>query len=166
MFISSDTNIWIDFQEANHLDHPFRLDYQFFLSKNAYEEELLKSEQLRRDLLSNGLQLAEVTEDEFARAMAYEGTYRALSFNDRIALSIAKTRGWILLTGDKPLRNAAEAESVECHGTIWIYDELKVSGKMSEEEFHSAIDDLIKAVENAKCRLPMDELRKRQGNGK
>ncbi len=165
MYISSDTNIWIDFQEVDHLDHPFRLEYQYYISKNAYTDELLKSDELREELLNKGLRLAEVTEDEYSQAMAYEKTYRRLSFYDRIALAIAKSRRWILLTGDRFLRDAADKETVECHGVIWIYDELKSAEKLTAEEYHSAINDLINAVDVGKCRLPMDELRKRQGNG-
>ena len=75
MYISSDTNIWIDFQEVDHLDHPFRLEYQYYISKNAYTDELLKSDELREELLNKGLRLAEVTEDEYSQAMAYEKTY-------------------------------------------------------------------------------------------
>jgi len=87
--------------------------------------------------------------------------YRKLTMYDAFALSIAKTRNWILLTGDKPLREAAENENVEYHGLIWIYDELRYALKISTEEYHTAIIDLINAVENGNTRLPLDELRKR-----
>lgn len=165
MYISSDTNIWIDFQEVGHLDHPFRLEFQYYISHNAYNDELLKSEELREELLSKGLRLAEVTEEEFLQAMIYAGMYRRLSFYDRIALAIAKSRKWVLLTGDKFLREAAQRESVECHGVIWIYDELKDAKLLSAEEFRSAIEDLIKAVEKGRCRLPIDELKQRLVDG-
>lgn len=165
MYISSDTNIWIDFYEIGHLDHPFRLTHEYYISKEAYNDELLKSDELRQELINKGLKLAEVNEDEFSQARAYSEMYRRLSIYDTIALSIAKSRKWILLTGDKRLREAAEKESVECHGIIWIYDELKDDGMMTNKEYHSAIADLTEAVENGLCRLPKDELEKRQGNG-
>lgn len=165
MYISSDTNIWIDFYEIDHLDHPFRLEYEYYISKNAFFDEMVKSDEMREELVRRGLKLADVTEDEFIQARTYGEKYRRLSTYDTIALSIAKARGWILLTGDKFLRDAATEEMVECHGVIWIYDELKENGKLSTDEFHMAIDELICAVENGQCRLPMDELRKRQGDG-
>ena len=165
MYISSDTNIWIDFQEINHLDHPFRLEYEFCLSENAFNDELLKSDALREELLAKGLIISKVKEDEFSQAITLEKKYRRLSFYYRVALAIAKNRKWILLTGDKNLREAADKESVECHGVIWIYDKLKEAEKLSPDEYLSAIDDLISAVNKGRCRLPIDELRKRQGNG-
>lgn len=166
MFISSDTNIWIDFYEVQHLALPFRLNHEFYLSRNAYAEELLKSEELRDNLITLGLKLAEITDDEFSQATVYEEMYRRLSMHDAIALAIAKSRNWILLTGDRHLREAADKELVECHGIIWIYDELKESKKLTEDEYRLAIGDLIKAVENGRCRLPKNELEKRQGKGK
>ena len=66
------------------------------------------------------------------------------------------------LTGDKPLRKAANKEGVVVYGTIWIYDQLKNLGKISEDDYDSAIADLITAVQNGRCRLPLDELFKRK----
>ena len=165
MYISSDSNIWFDFYEIHHLDHPFLLGYEFYISKNAFTDEIPASDGIRDDLLRYGLRITEITDDELTMARAYSNQYRALSMYDAIALSIAKNRHWVLLTGDKPLRIAADKEKVPCHGILWIYDELKFSGKLSETEYHSAMGDLIDAIENSGRRLPLDELKKRQGNG-
>ena len=162
MFISSDTNIWIDFFEINHLDHPFRLDHEYYINERAYKDEMLKSEEMRIDLVHHGLKLTDVNDEEFKQAGTFQMKYRALTTYDAFALSIAKSRSWILLTGDKPLRLAAEKENVECHGVIWVYDELRSTGKLSPLEYQVAISDLIEAVQNGHCRLPLDELRKRQ----
>lgn len=161
MFISSDTNIWIDFFEINHLDHPFRLEYKYYINRQAYDDELLEPNELRLDLARRGLQLTELEPEEFSLAMEYRTKYRALTIYDAFALSIAKSRNWILLTGDKPLRNAAVRENVECHGVIWVYDELQIKGKMTQYEYQAALRALITAVENGHCRLPLEELRKR-----
>ena len=158
MFISSDTNIWIDFFEIGHVDHPFLLDNKYYLSSAAYEDELVKSDELREQLLENGLRLAEITNEEFAMAQSYRTSYRKLSLYDTFALAIAKTRSWVLLTGDKPLRNAAESEGVENHGVIWIYDELLRQEKMDKERYHEAMQALLIAVLEGKCRLPVQEL--------
>lgn len=161
LFISSDTNIWIDFFEIRHIDHPFLLDFDFYLSSIAYDDELTKSEELRHILVEYGLRFAEVSDDEFIMAQAFRSHYSRLSFYDALALAIAKSRSWTLLTGDRPLRNAAEQEKVECHGVIWIYDELMRQNKISDDEYRSAIRDLRKAVHEGRCRLPENELLKR-----
>lgn len=162
MFISSDTNVWIDFHEIGHLDHPFRLNFDYYISRDTFREEFLKSESMKNDLMALGLQLADVTDDEFMEAVAYQSRYLELSLYDAFALAIAKLRGWTLLTGDMPLRKAAVKEGVEVHGTIWVYDQLKAQGKMTDDEYDVVINELINAVKNGHCRLPIAELLKRK----
>ena len=94
-------------------------------------------------------------------ALDYQRKYRALSLYDVIALAIAKSRRWVLLSGDRKLRQAAEKENVDCHGVIWVYDELLDQGKITLEERAIAMQDLIDAVQTGRCRLPLDELKKR-----
>jgi len=158
MYISSDTNIWIDFFEIKHVNHPFLLEHEFYLSAVAYEDELLKSEELRKELLAFGLRLADITDEEFVMAESYRTAYRKLSLYDAFALAIAKARSWTLLTGDKPLRTAAEREGIECHGVIWVYDELLRHGKISLDDFREAMQQLLAAVQEGQCRLPLNEL--------
>ena len=161
LYISSDTNIWIDFFEIKHVDHPFLLEHEFYLSAAAYEDELLKSEELRKALLAFGLRLADITDEEFSMAESYRRTYRKLSLYDAFALAIAKARSWTLLTGDQPLRTAAEHEGIECHGVIWVYDELLHHGKISSDDFRNAMQLLLAAVQEGRCRLPVNELIRR-----
>lgn len=161
LYISSDTNIWIDFFEIKHVDHPFLLEHEFYLSTAAYEDELIKSEELREELLSFGLHLADITDEEFIMAESYRRTYRKLSLYDAFALAIAKARSWTLLTGDQPLRTAAEHEGIECHGVIWVYDELLLHGRISSDDFREAMRLLLAAVQEGRCRLPVNELIRR-----
>ncbi len=161
MFISSDTNIWIDFLEIGHPEHPFLLKYEYYLSTAAYDDELIRPEGLREMLSRCGLRLTGISEAEFELAALYREKYGRISLYDAIALAIAKTRAWILLTGDKPLRIAAERERVDCHGVIWIYDELRRQNKISASAFSEAIRALKMAVEEGKCRLPLHELDRR-----
>ena len=161
LFISSDTNIWIDFFEIRHVEHPFLLGHQYYLSSIAFDDELIKSEELRETLLRFGLRLADVSDKEFIMAQTFRSAYRKLSLYDSVALAIAKARSWTLLTGDNPLRKAAEREGVECHGVIWVYDELHQQGRISSDEYHEAMKLLLIAVQEGRCRLPIEELRRR-----
>ena len=65
------------------------------------------------------------------------------------------------MTGDKPLRNAAQTENVECHGLLWIYDELHRLNKISAEIYKEAMEALVISVQEGKSRLPMYEIMKR-----
>lgn len=82
--------------------------------------------------------------------------YRHLLIYDASALAVAKRGGWVLLSGDKPLWKAAGAECVECRGTIWICDQLKYQGIITDEKYRDLIDELIEAVKNGNFRLTME----------
>ena len=158
MYISSDTNIWIDFYEIGHINHPFKLNYKYFISEETYNDEFCKTNTLYDELRELGLQTTELTEEEVGIAFHYHEIYRKLSLYDAFALAIAKNRDWTLLTGDMPLRKAAIKEGIEVHGTIWIYDQLKEQELISETEYFDAIDQMISATKKGKCRFPMEEL--------
>lgn len=100
MFISSDTNVWIDLYDIGHLNHPFRLDFQYYISKDTFRDEFLKSETIRDELIQLGLNVIDVTDEELLEAISYQSRYPMLSRYDTFSLAIAKKRDWILLTGD------------------------------------------------------------------
>ena len=64
-FISSDTNVWIDFATINRLDLPFKLPYTFLMDEEAISNELLQPKGLGASLIDLGLQAVELTEEEF-----------------------------------------------------------------------------------------------------
>lgn len=162
MFISSDTNVWIDFNEIGQLNIPFRLNYQYYISRDTFVDEFLKSETMKNDLLKYGLQLADVSGEEYEYALSIQSGNPRLSLYDCLALSIAKKRNWILLSGDKALRDVANIEGVDCHGTIWVCDQLERQEKITKEEYGAMMESLIEAVKSGRCRLPMGELQKRK----
>ena len=41
-YISSDTNVWLDFVTIDRLDYPFRLPYTYLMNVDAIQDELLK----------------------------------------------------------------------------------------------------------------------------
>ena len=160
-YISSDTNIWVDFATIRRLDIPFKLPYTYIMNEDAIEDELLYPEGIREELLNLGLMPVEFSEKEFYLAESYGSKYLKLSRYDRVALAIAKVRGITLLTGDGPLRKAAEQENVTVLGTIGILDQLYEGAYIERAEY---IDCLKELLENngKKVRLPEKELEKRR----
>ena len=156
-YISSDTNIWIDFQAIQRLEMPFRLDYTFLMSKEVLARELRSPVDLPDKLLAAGLQQVEIDENEYWQAIEFRLKYHRLSEADAVALAIAKNRSITLLSGDGALRKAAQAEGVPIRGTIWVFDELLSSELISEEEYVQAMLDLKSQQENGR-RLPIREL--------
>lgn len=55
-YISSDTNVWLDFVTIDRLDYPFRLPYTYLMNNDAIEDELLSPPGLGEKLRGLGLQ--------------------------------------------------------------------------------------------------------------
>lgn len=159
-YISSDTNVWIDFVTIKRIALPFRLPYTYIMNQDAIDEELLSPPDFKEQLISAGLVVTELTEDEFFLAESYGARYPKLSVHDRIALAIAKKRNITLLTGDQALRNAAKSEVVPLIGTIGILDQLHDRGLVSTEEYVNSLKDL-QAKNGTVIRLPARELSER-----
>lgn len=159
-FISSDTNVWIDFMAIDKLGLPFRLSLKYLMNEDAINDELLSPEGMREQLLQLGLIATELTEEEFYYGLKIAGLHPRLSEYDCSALAIAKYRGLVLMTGDAALRKAALSEGVSVIGTIGILDKLLDEEKVSLKEFRECILLLIKA-NGREVRLPMAELQNR-----
>src|SRR5262249_55231533 len=81
---------------------------------------------------------------------------RALSIYDGFALVVAEEQpGCILLTGDRRLRDSATALGIECHGLLWVVDEIRTAKT-------ATMKTLLKALEawhdDPLVRLPGTEL--------
>lgn len=157
-YISSDTNVWLDFNSISRLNLPFRMPCIYIMFKEALREEIISPPELLSDLQEKGLKGVELETEEFYYALALSGKYRKLSGYDRTALAIAKIRGITLLTGDNPLRQAAIQEGVEVFGTIGLLDKLYEGEHISKKEYLYCLKELLSHKER---RLPADELQKR-----
>lgn len=162
-YISSDTNVWLDFAVINKLELPFKLPYTYIMNEDAVEDELLSPKELKDNLVMLGLQTVELSEKEFYLAEEYNAKYSRPSLFDCVALAIAKVRGITLLTGDGPLRKAAEQENVTVIGTIGVLDRLYEGKYIEQEEYAECLKELLKN-NGEKVRLPAKELEKRIEN--
>ena len=159
-YISSDTNIWLDFYTIQKIELPFRLPYTYIMSCDALNDEILSPFGLGSLLISFGLVSVNLTIDEFSLAEEYGKNYTRLSIYDRIALAIAKERNITLLTGDGALRKAAKQENVPIMGTLGILDQLWDSKRISTSELKECLQQLI-ANNGGAVRLPREELKSR-----
>ncbi len=159
-YISSDTNVWIDYMMIDRLELPFRLPITYLMNQDAIDDELLSPEGLRRDLLSLGLKPTELTEEEFYYGGTIADLHPRLSEYDCSALAIAKYRGLALLTGDAALRKVALSEGVSVIGTIGILDRLYDEKKVSSSEYRECLLLFIK-INGHEVRLPIVELQNR-----
>ena len=156
-FISSDTNIWIDFYQIQQIELPFRLPYKYLMNEDAVQDELTNPPGLGEELISCGLIPTEITINEFFLAENYENAYKRLSIYDRIALAIAKERGIILLTGDGALRKAAQKENVSVMGTLGIFDKLWEQRLIGRRDYQCCLQQLLNKLGGV-IRLPKNEI--------
>ena len=159
-YISSDTNVWIDFMTIGEIDLPFQLPYTYVMNEDAIEDELLSPPGFKETLLERGLLPVEMTIEEFFLAQEYGTRYLQLSIHDRIALAIAKTRNITLLTGDGALRNAAKKEGVDLLGTLGLLDQLTQQNLITREHYRGCLERLAE-YNGGVIRLPKSELEKR-----
>lgn len=159
-YISSDTNVWIDFSLISRIHLPFLLPYTYIMHNEAIEDELLSPQGIADALRAAGLVGVELTIEEFYMAESFGQKYQRLSTYDRIALAIAKNRGITLLTGDMALRKAAQEEKVPILGTIGILDQLYGNGYIKKDEYRYCMESLLQ-LNGGEVRLPTKELAKR-----
>ncbi len=158
LFISSDTNIWLDFSVISRLSLPFRLPYTYIMYRGAMRTEIIDPPSLLSELKKLGLEGVDLTTEEFFYADGLYEKYRHLSKFDRTALAMAKMRKIPLLTGDGALRRAAEKEEVSVLGTIGILDRLMNGHHITSSEYRYCLEGLLSHAER---RLPKEELRRR-----
>ncbi len=160
--ISSDTNIWLDFEIAGCLSEPFKLkdNYKYIMSSDTLRDEILSPPELGLRLVELGIEAVDITEYEYVLVSGYAEKYVQLSVYDRIALSIAANRKIKLLSGDKALRTAAQREGVEVHGSLWLLDMLLLLGKVQKDRYMEILRKM-KTLNGNRIRLPDKEIEKR-----
>lgn len=146
----SDANILIDIEEGGLIKYLFCLPYQFMIPDILFYEEL---DEQHKYLLDDGLKLAGLSEETMRYAEEVTTKYRDPSRNDCFALALAQQEKCSLLTGDKNLRKAAEAEGVIVMGTIWIVDRMVSNQLITIEQAEEA----YQCMQKARRRLPWEK---------
>lgn len=157
-YISSDTNVWLDFSTISKIELPFRFPCVYVMYHEALRKEFITPPGLVNRLKELGIQEIELTEEEFFFAVEVASKYVKLSGYDRVALAIAKFRQIPLLTGDNALRKAAQREKVQVIGTIGLLDRLFKGGYIEKMEYKECLEQLLIHKER---RLPEEELKAR-----
>jgi hypothetical protein len=149
----SDTSVLIDLERAGLLRVAFSLDAEFIVPDLLFERELRDNG--GAELLALGLRVESLDEGEVGRAQEYRRIHARLALPDTFALMLAKSRRWLLLTGDGALRSLAVAEQVECHGVLWLFDLMHTEGAAEPAILQAGIERLAL---HPRCRLPRAEI--------
>ncbi len=156
-YISSDTNIWFDFYAVSKVQLPFRLDCTYIMFHEALRTEVLDPPDLINNLRELGLIEIELSTEEFFFAVEMSNKYSRISGYDAVALSVAKCRNILLLTGDNELRKAARAEGVTFMGSIGLLDRLLHENKVTRTEYLDCLRKWKNQTATGR-RLPSEEL--------
>jgi len=149
----SDTSVLIDLDRGALLEAMFLLPHEFAVPDLLFVRELAGP--LGTTLVSLGLRVEELTDDEVTRATLVGRQHRNLSVPDTFAFSIAEQRGWTVLSGDGGLRNLARETKVECRGVLWLCDQLEEGRFLTAARLHAGLT----AISNhPRCRLPTVEV--------
>lgn len=147
----SDANIFIDFEEGGLLRELFALPERVGVPDILFEDELRAQHE---HLLQHGLLLFELGSAAVERTVELTARYRHPSRLDVAALALAEQERCPLLTGDRHLRVAAEAEGVEVRGTLWLAERLVVEGIITVDQLTEAYD----RMKAASRRLPWSDV--------
>lgn len=154
--IVPDMSVLIDLERGSLLEEGFCLPYDFVVPDLLYEQEL--KDRGGPELIELGLKVAELAGDELALAFHFWRRRRSLSLPDSFALALAKTNSWILLTGDREMRELAKEEGAACQGLLWLLDRIFDAQVMPGNKLFVGLG---KIAADPRCRLPRLEVGKR-----
>lgn len=155
LVLVSDTSVLVDLQRGGVLEIALRLPYEFAVPDLLFGRELRAWD---GPALEGQITVLTLDADGVELAVGYRRADTRLSLPDAFALALAKQGGHPLLAGDANLRARAETEGVECHGVLWVLDEIARCNLASFESLRGALTTIS---EHPRCRLPRGEVRKR-----
>ncbi len=143
----SDANIFIDLEEGDILASAFQLPERIEVPDLLFNDELAEH---HLDLIDRGLHLGRLDEAGINDLLVLASRYQRISRYDCAALALARAYGCTLVTGDAGLREAAMAEDVAVHGTIWLVERMLDEGLITTIEAKTA----FQRMKDAGRRLP------------
>ena len=138
----SDACVFINMEDGKLTRKMFSLPYQFGTIDFIFKDEL---EDRHADLLKYGLKLLPQDEKIIELTLKLIMTHKKPSRYDLAALALAKYQSLTLLTDDRDLRNAAQKEKVNLHGSIWIVEELLLHKKIQKKTAIDAFERMKKS---------------------
>lgn len=150
-----DANILIDLHVGGLLSEFFRLPFRF-VTPDVVVAEL--DEPDGETLVARGLERGEFSGEQVLQVIHLRGRYRQVSAQDLFALVLAQALDAILLTGDRHLRQVAEAEGIAIHGTLWVLDEMVGLGVVPPGRAAQALERMLaggRRLPRAECQARM-----------
>ena len=140
-----DANVLIDLEVAGLFDLWFQLGIETHTSCFIRKElEDGGHMQTLAYFKSHHVQAHDLTYEELEQISELESQIGSRAgFNDCSVLFLAIKLDAMLVSGDRALRDAGQAQCIEVHGTLWIFDLLVSKGEISGEIAASKLEYLI-----------------------
>jgi len=158
----SDTNIFIDLIETGLLDTFFSLPWEFHTTDMIIHE--LKESAQRKKVIAyqrkKVLHVKTFDEKELSNLIVFHAQMRNktnVSIQDCSVWLYAHDNGYMLLTGDSKLKNAAMKSGVDVHGILFVIDKLVEHQLLTRERATQKLKVLILL----NPRLPQADILKR-----
>ena len=157
----ADANIWFDLSSGAILEAVFELPVQWHAPDLVLFE--LKSTPTADDLRQRGIVEVSLTGSQLqeSQTLVLQEKER-LSIADAALFVLARDNGWILVTGDRVMRELAAADAVECHGTLWLLDMLVESAILSPPSARRSLESMLlsgRRLPKAECELRLERWR-------
>lgn len=159
--IVNDANILIDLVELRLLPHFFQLEFEFHTTAIILDELFDEQKEVLIPYIeTNKLIIDDITEEDFIEILRIKAHKPSLSEQDCSAFHQAKKDNAALITSDNTLRRFAQANHIETHGHLWVFDNLVnkniLKGNVAIEKLNRLCEEV-----NPKLGLPKDECQKR-----
>lgn len=155
----SDASILLELAKWSLLGALFQLPFEFAVPDALYEDELIDLGDIAKEQLEGlGLRIESLDADGMARAAAYQAARPKLTLHDCLAVTLAVTNDWPLLTGDRRMRALADEERIEVHGVLWVIDRFAEHRVVGEPALARALRGMLG---DPRTRLPHAEINRR-----
>ena len=158
--VVNDANILIDLIDVGLLDLFFQLELEMNIADSVINEFENEDDIKRLNMFikKGKLRQHSFESDVITEILEYRNRYSSrLSFPDCSCIYLARNLSATLLTGDRPLTNAARENDITVHGTLWVFDQLIIAGLLNHK---TAFIKLAKLM-SINRRLPVSECKKR-----
>jgi predicted nucleic acid-binding protein len=136
-----DATILLDFIAGDIFDTLFFLPVEF-LTSDFVADEVSKTYSFE-DLEGFGLQVLELNEEQMLEIEVLQSHHLELSPGDLSVYVLSKSMTALLISGDSPLREMAETQGIEYHGTLWLLEELVTRGLLSPENAARSLNMML-----------------------
>ena len=151
----ADSTVWISLKYGKLIEAALSLPFQWLVPDVILEEEL--QDPSGAWLENRGVGRCELSGSQVETVIQMATRYRRPSRRDLFALVQAKEERAVLLTDDRPLREAASAEGVKVHGTLWLLDQMLAYKVISKPKAAIGLRQMV----DAGRWLPKDEVKRR-----